>query len=161
MPLTMQERFELAKAQQLRRSVEVKKETGNKKAVSPKPISEKLPPSAHQRKKYRDYLMSLDNKSCGICQIQFTENTRFMHLDHCHTTGDIRGLLCHNCNIGLGCFKDNIIFLEAAIDYLLTVDRKTKDKIEKHPKWTTPIKSEPFKKPWWYGLPDVWVVDRL
>jgi hypothetical protein len=39
-------------------------------------------------------------------------------IDHCHTSGEFRGLLCHRCNIGLGQFKDDIAVLQNAIDYL-------------------------------------------
>lgn len=39
-------------------------------------------------------------------------------VDHCHSTGTIRGLLCASCNTGLGYFKDNIEFLSKAITYL-------------------------------------------
>lgn len=39
-------------------------------------------------------------------------------VDHCHTTGMIRGILCNECNRGLGYFKDNIMTLQNAIQYL-------------------------------------------
>lgn len=54
---------------------------------------------------------------CAICQEKFLETP---NVDHCHTTKKIRGLLCHNCNRGLGLFKDSSARLLAAMEYLLT-----------------------------------------
>jgi hypothetical protein len=52
----------------------------------------------------------------GICDI--CKERPATHLDHCHTTGKIRGLLCTQCNTGLGMFFDRTDVLRAAIDYL-------------------------------------------
>jgi lambda family phage minor tail protein L len=41
-----------------------------------------------------------------------------LSVDHCHKTNTLRDLLCHQCNSGLGQFKDNIEILQKAIDYL-------------------------------------------
>lgn len=43
-----------------------------------------------------------------------------MHIDHCHATGKIRGVLCSNCNMSIGGFKESISSLEKAIKYLKT-----------------------------------------
>ena len=53
---------------------------------------------------------------CFICGLD--KDRRNLCVDHCHTTGKVRGLLCDNCNVGLGRFKDNITLLEKAIKYL-------------------------------------------
>lgn len=41
-----------------------------------------------------------------------------MHVDHDHDTGEVRGLLCVNCNTGLGFFFDNVSFIKKGIKYL-------------------------------------------
>jgi hypothetical protein len=43
-------------------------------------------------------------------------------VDHCHTTGKVRGLLCSTCNTALGSFQDNPAYLKAAIHYLESHD---------------------------------------
>jgi hypothetical protein len=57
---------------------------------------------------------------CHICERKFSlkESHARMHIDHCHTTGKVRGVLCAGCNIGLGHFKDNPVVLRRAAQYL-------------------------------------------
>lgn len=61
---------------------------------------------------------------CGICKNPETRKSRTpgkicrLAVDHCHSTGKIRGLLCHSCNTGIGKFMDNKDLLLAAIEYL-------------------------------------------
>lgn len=55
---------------------------------------------------------------CAICGTDSTHFTRGLAVDHCHITDTIRGLLCINCNTGIGSFKDSPALLEAAIEYL-------------------------------------------
>ena len=52
---------------------------------------------------------------CGICKRAFQSP---YHIDHDHSTGEIRGLLCGGCNLGLGCFQDNAESLLCAAEYL-------------------------------------------
>jgi hypothetical protein len=55
---------------------------------------------------------------CKICKKHQTTQKRALAVDHCHNTGLIRGLLCQECNSGLGKFRDSTEFLESAIKYL-------------------------------------------
>lgn len=50
-------------------------------------------------------------------------------VDHCHSSGEVRGLLCINCNTGLGKFKDDPMLLEFARMYLLAFNED--------PEWTS------------------------
>lgn len=54
---------------------------------------------------------------CSICR-EADPTGRRLAVDHCHTTGQNRALLCLNCNQGLGKFKDNPELLMAAAQYL-------------------------------------------
>lgn len=56
---------------------------------------------------------------CAICgQVQGTKNGRKLAVDHDHKTKEVRGLLCSNCNLGLGKFKEDTAMLQKAIEYL-------------------------------------------
>lgn len=65
---------------------------------------------------------------CAICKTHQSEFTRALHIDHCHKSNKIRGLLCVNCNTGLGHFKENVGLLQQAIEthstYLNTDSKK-------------------------------------
>lgn len=54
---------------------------------------------------------------CAICKNPETQNKR-ISVDHDHQTGKVRGLLCNNCNRGLGLLKDSLHTLVAAVEYL-------------------------------------------
>ena len=66
-----------------------------------------------------DYNLLLLNQGnmCKICKVSFEADLEPC-VDHCHTTGHIRGLLCQSCNRGIGLLKDNIQVLYSAIRYL-------------------------------------------
>ncbi|HZP27947.1 MAG TPA: endonuclease VII domain-containing protein [Acidimicrobiia bacterium] len=55
-------------------------------------------------------------KQCRVCAICGREDPE--HVDHDHKTGKVRGILCFNCNGGLGRFSDNMERLPNAVEYL-------------------------------------------
>ena len=59
-------------------------------------------------------MMVEQNACCAICK-EFMQSP---HIDHCHKTGKVRGLLCQTCNSGLGMFHDQPDQLRAAAEYL-------------------------------------------
>ena len=63
----------------------------------------------------RDALREKQGDSCAICRHPFDAAP---HIDHCHATGKIRGLLCDRCNRGIGYFKDDPERLRAAALYV-------------------------------------------
>lgn len=62
-------------------------------------------------------LLDTQNKLCAIC-FGINKSGRSLSVDHNHTTGKVRGLLCHKCNVGIGLFNDRIDLLVNAISYL-------------------------------------------
>ena len=64
------------------------------------------------------------NGGCAICGSETANNKRAtkylpLFIDHCHSTNKVRGLLCSNCNHGLGQFKDSPELLDQAIQYVI------------------------------------------
>jgi hypothetical protein len=53
------------------------------------------------------------NGKCAICG-----SFEFLHIDHCHKTGQVRGLLCNTCNKGIGHLQDSVVVMGKAIAYL-------------------------------------------
>lgn len=73
---------------------------------------------AHQRRvEVYQELAAEYGAHCAICGGQPT-NGRRLAIDHCHTTDEIRGLLCNKCNLLIGHAKDSVDILLAAIEYL-------------------------------------------
>jgi hypothetical protein len=64
-----------------------------------------------------DDLLTAQSHACAICG-EPPQEGRNLHVDHDHDTGAIRGLLCGNCNTGLGLFKDDPELLSRATEYL-------------------------------------------
>lgn len=55
---------------------------------------------------------------CAICAKHESKIKKRLHVDHCHTTGRIRGLLCSLCNTAIGALQDSENILSKAIEYL-------------------------------------------
>jgi hypothetical protein len=55
---------------------------------------------------------------CASCGSSDPKRTAGFVIDHDHTTGSVRGLLCHNCNIGIGLLGDSVSGLSHALNYL-------------------------------------------
>ena len=64
---------------------------------------------------YNNMVLS-QNNLCAICNNP--SNNKALAIDHNHKTGEVRGLLCQNCNLAIGLFKENIIIFNKAIEYL-------------------------------------------
>lgn len=62
------------------------------------------------------HLLEDQDWACAICWLDLLiDNT---HVDHDHQTGSVRGLLCTNCNLALGHFRDDPWILQKATGYL-------------------------------------------
>ena len=65
-----------------------------------------------------DVLFEKQSGRCVICQRHSAELDRKLVVDHNHKTGEIRGLLCADCNLALGALRDNPENFLRAVDYL-------------------------------------------
>ncbi len=61
------------------------------------------------------------NGQCVICSIDLdtrSHSANSVVVDHCHSSGKVRGLLCNECNRGLGYYHDNPVALRNAAKYI-------------------------------------------
>jgi hypothetical protein len=105
----------------------VRKKCGDRRKVwaAENPVKQK---TNARRKRLRRYGMTLESfenlfskqeGKCAICgDLLLRSKKRGVCVDHCHATGEVRGLLCWSCNIGLGHFHDDPVRLEGAVLYL-------------------------------------------
>ena len=74
---------------------------------------------------FNDMLLSQNNK-CAVCLLEETAidkrtgKIRRLHVDHCHKTGKVRGLLCTKCNIALGYLSDSLEIAQLMVRYIET-----------------------------------------
>jgi hypothetical protein len=95
-------------------------------------ISREVNPEYHKNADLKKYYgvtldwykskMAEQNYVCAICEQPETRSIRGrvleLAVDHCHATSQVRGLLCQDCNRGLGFFKDNADTIDRASEYL-------------------------------------------
>lgn len=75
----------------------------------------------HLHRDVYQLILESQNHCCRICGRHESEFTKRLHIDHDHSTGEVRGLLCHACNLGLGYFRDDKNILKSAIDYITSM----------------------------------------
>ncbi len=107
---------------------EIRRETNRRNKIRINAESKANPMLGWERRlkeKYKitraDYMRMLEeqNYGCAFCGREGAhDDLKFLHVDHCHSTGKVRGLLCFNCNGMLGQAKDNLETLRKAIAYL-------------------------------------------
>lgn len=70
--------------------------------------------------KYQDIVESINNKCqiCGKTPSPSSVRHNKLSVDHDHVTGQLRGLICHKCNVALGLFCEDVDILNNAIQYL-------------------------------------------
>lgn len=78
-----------------------------------------------------EVLLQAQGGLCAICGAKEAggKGGRF-NVDHDHSTGQIRGLLCYSCNLGIGLLRDDADLMRAAIRYMERVERKAADQQE-------------------------------
>lgn len=66
-------------------------------------------------------LLITQDFSCAICSKHVSKCSQALYVDHRHTTGRIRGLLCAGCNSGIGLMDEDLEILDKAMLYLKKV----------------------------------------
>lgn len=65
-----------------------------------------------------DEMFDRQGGRCAICQLPEEEVGGRLHVDHCHTTGSVRGLLCQGCNTGIGKLREDPGIIRNAAAYV-------------------------------------------
>lgn len=69
---------------------------------------------------YQEYLQMLDAQEgkCAICGTEDTGKRKAFAVDHCHSCGEVRGLLCAPCNTAIGSLREDLDIMQRAMDYV-------------------------------------------
>lgn len=107
------------------------KEQAYQRKYRSKPKSKRVMLDCELRRQYGisleqyDAMLEAQGHVCRLCKQPTTE--RRLDVDHCHTTGVVRGLLCNLCNTGIGKFRDRPDLLRLAAEYLEGTQQATRE----------------------------------
>ena len=107
---------EAARARSAERHVAEKKDRHRKRARGPRNESSRLLYGMTMAD--YDRMHAEQDGRCAICGTLEADLDTKLYVDHCHTSGRVRGLLCRACNSGLGQFRDQTEALLNAVAYL-------------------------------------------
>jgi len=65
-----------------------------------------------------DSILANQNYQCLTCKTPIEKLRGPLHVDHCHSTGKVRGLLCRSCNVAIGLIKEDVTIARAIISYI-------------------------------------------
>lgn len=72
-------------------------------------------------------LLKMQGDRCAICRVEMSDYPRLFSVDHCHLTKRVRGLLCLQCNVGIGNLRESPSVILNALDYLLSHGGETNE----------------------------------
>lgn len=103
-------------------STRVKKVNRDYKIRTGRQLAVRRPSSGPAKRRHQglheDQYLAILGDQLGTCAICAKDSDQRLAVDHCHKSGEIRGLLCRACNLGLGFFGDDIQRIEVAAAYL-------------------------------------------
>jgi hypothetical protein len=67
-------------------------------------------------------ILKKQNEACALCDKPLKLKSKSVHIDHCHNSKVVRGVLCAKCNVGIGRFGDNTEGVLRALAYLERTD---------------------------------------
>ena len=71
-----------------------------------------------------DEMLEAQGGRCACCGTDTPGGKGAFHVDHCHDTGGVRGLLCQSCNAAIGALGDNVDGVWQAMLYLVKYEQK-------------------------------------
>lgn len=85
----------------------------------PDKVKESKRQSKYNMEKTYNEMLDHQGYKCKVCSTHVDNASKgALHVDHCHSTGKVRGLLCSNCNTALGLLKDDSHIIANLLTYL-------------------------------------------